>query len=174
MTSPAPAQEIASAQHPAQPPASLPGQSPAQAMSLTDRILIASDLGATVEEAKEIINSLRGLYKIMFGDAAWEVGEPIPGNPALAILAAFNSDFLSNDTDGLDRVAGDCRFYVIPTAGITDPLAPVFACYTLNRGFPTTIAEKMTLETFVREVGREWYNLAIVQGIIEEPDDEEE
>ena len=147
---------------------------PPAPMSLTDRILLASDLGGTVEEARQIVNSLRGFYKIMFGDASWEVGEPIPGNPSLAILAAFNADFISNDTDGLDRVAGDCRFYVIPTAGITDPLAPVFACYTLNRSFPTTIAEKMTLETFVREVGREWYNLAVVQGVVEEEDEDDE
>ena len=69
---------------------------------------------------------------------------------------------------------GDCRFYVIPADGITDPLAPVFACYTLNRSFPTTVAEKMTLETFVREVGREWYNLAIVQGVVEEDEDDED
>ena len=147
---------------------------PPAPMSLTDRILIASDLGTTVEEARTIVNSLRGFFKIMFGDAAWEVGEKIPGNDRLAILAAFNSDFLSNDTDGLDRVPGDCRFYVIPADGITDPLAPVFACYTLNRSFPTTVAEKMTLETFVREVGREWYNLAIVQGVVEEDEDDED
>ena len=156
-------------------PAPQPAPQPPQPVSLTDRILIASELGDTVEEARQIINSLRSFLKITFGDGAtWEVGEPIPGNPALAVLAAFNSDFLSNDTDGLDRMPGDCRFYVIPTAGITDPLAPVFACYVINRGLPTTIAEKMTLETFVREVGREWYNLAIVQGVVEEEDEDDE
>jgi hypothetical protein len=145
-----------------------------QPMSITDRILIASELGNTVEEARTIIGQLRQFARLIYGEGSWEVGSAIPSNPGLTILAAFNCDFVSTDTDGLDRIAGDCRFYAIPTAGLMDPLAPVFCCFTLNRSFPAAGGEQMTLETFVREVGREWRNLAIVQGVVEEEDEEEE
>jgi hypothetical protein len=152
---------------PAPPPVTQP-------MSITDRILIASELGNTVEEARTIVNSLRQFARLIYGEGEWKVGAIIPNNPALTIMAAFNCDFVSTDTDGLDRIPGDCRFYAIPTDGLTDPLAPVFCCFTLNRSFPAAGGEQMTLETFVREVGREWRNLAIVQGVVEEEDDEEE
>lgn len=156
------------------PPSPIQPPQPQAQVSIADRVVIASELGATIEEARKIISSLRTFNRLIFGDVAWEVGSAIPGNPALTIFAAFNCDFVSNDTDGLDRLAGDCRFYVIPTDGITDPLAPVFVCFTLNRSFPAVAGEQMTLETFVREVGREWYNLAVVQGVVEEEDLEDD
>lgn len=145
---------------------------PPPVVSLTDRVLIASELGKTIEEARTIIGSLRQFTRLIFntaqGDTDWTVGSAIPGKDDLLIFAAFNADFVSEDTDGLDRATGDCRFYVIPANGVTDPLAPVFCCFVLNRSFPAVVGEQMTLETFVREVGREWYNLAVVQGVVEE------
>jgi hypothetical protein len=168
MTSPAP-QDFQTSVVPPQAPVT-----PPQPVSLTDRILIASELGATVEEARTIVGQLRRFERLIFGEVAWEVGAPIPGQPKLTIFAAFNVDFVSNDTDGLDRLEGDCRFYCIPTDGLTDPLEKVFNCFTLNRSFPAVAGEQMTLETFVREVGHEWYNLAVVQGVVEEPDDEDD
>lgn len=156
-------------------PAPAVAPAPPAPVSLTDRVLIASELGATVEEARKIVSNLRSLAKYLFADGAvWEVGASLPGSNGLAVFAAFNVDLLSNDMDGLDRVPGDARFYVIPEAGITDPLAPDLLCYTVNRGSPVTSVERLTLGAFVREVGREWYNLAVVQGIVEEPDEEDD
>jgi hypothetical protein len=160
----------------------MPTVAPTPALTLTDHVLIASELGATLDEARQIVGSLRAFYKMSFPSGegqqtvAWEVGLPIPGNPGLEIFAAFNVDFLSADTDGLPYVAGDCRFYVIPaaSAGPIDPRSPSFVCYTVSRSSPTLVSEKMDLQTFIREVGREWYNLAVVQGVVEEEDDEEE
>lgn len=170
MTQPLPTDVPLAVPVPTQAPAA-----PIPAISIGDRVLEASDLGATIAEAKVIQGQLRRFYKFNFGDKAWEVGQPIPGNEELTIFAAFNTDFLSKDTDGLSYVAGDCRFYVIPTDGkLPDPLAEIFLCYTVNRSSPTLVAEKMSLETFIREVGTEWFNLAVVQNIIEEEDEEEE
>jgi hypothetical protein len=156
--------------------AAAPTQAPAAVptISLDDKALIASELGDSLEEARVIRSQLRQFYKFSFGDGAWEVGVPIPKNEGLTVFAAFNTEFLSADTDGLSHVPGDCRFYVIPTDGkLPDPLAQVFVCYTVNRSTPNLVAEQMTLETFIREVGREWWNLALVQRMVEEEDEEE-
>jgi hypothetical protein len=149
---------------------------PPQPVSLTDRVLVASDLGDTVEEARKLILSLRTFAKFLFSDGSvWEVGQAVPNSgDTLAVFAAFNCDLVSEDTADRDRLPGDVRFYTIPVAGISDPLEPSLFCYTMNRGSPVTAVERMTLETFVREVGREWYNLAVVQGVVEEVVEDEE
>jgi hypothetical protein len=157
---------------------SVPVPAPApEPVTLTDRVLIASDLGDTVAEARTLILSLRTFSKYLFPDGSvWEVGQPVPGTDnALAVFAAFNCDLVSEDTGDRDRLPGDVRFYTIPTNGIIgDPLEPSLFCYTTNRNSPVTAVERMTLATFVREVGREWYNLAVVQGVVEEIVEDEE
>lgn len=148
-------------------------QPAAPVVSLMDRIILASDVADTLEESRKIITDLPHVNKMVFGEIAWEIGKPLPSNPAMTLYVAFKDGFRSMDTEEWDYVAGDVRFYAIPTNGVTDPLASVFARYFLNRMAPTTTVETLTLEGFVREVGTEFYNLAVVKGVIAEPDEEE-
>ena len=169
MTQPQVLQEVPAPQMPQTPIQEAPRQ-----VDLLTRILEASGLGDTDAERLTELSKLRMFQKRQFDDQnAWEVGAPIPGNPGLLLVFGFENGFVAGDTDGYDHLPGDFRFYARPAGVVADPLSPEFLCFTLNRSSHGHSVERMTLETFVRELGKELWNLAVIQGLAEEDDDEE-
>jgi hypothetical protein len=106
----------------------------------------------------------------------WEMGAPPPGRAAefYVIVGLFTGD--QADAQSAHR-AGDVRIYCAPTvktyAGTTEEVP--YGIYTFNTLTSDLIVEGVILlESFVKEVGRELRELAIVQEIAEPDADEEE
>jgi len=90
---------------------------------------------------------------------AWEVNKPKMNDPNLLVLFMFKgSQGVLDD----DHVAGDVRIYAAPTANAGEKLPP-FACFTASRIHPTYVGESMGGDAFIRTVGNEFRELALLE-----------
>ena len=144
-----------------------PEPGPLTAEELGRRILKES--GLTVAE----LLSLPHEDKYDVAGNAWEHGHHPPGNDKLIIVAIFVGD--QHETQN-DHVAGDVRAYTMPVDARNDdsPDKHHYRRYTLNRSSPTLRSTRMSLATFIDEISAEWYDLAVLRGVVEEDEDEEE
>lgn len=131
------------------------------------RVLKASGL-----EAAELLQ-LPIIDKYEIGADAWLVGESPPGNESLVIIAMFAGN--QHEQDYEDHVHGDVRAYVMPRDARADdgPEKKVYRRYVINRALPAMVTMRMSLESFVDEIGSEWWDLGVRKGLVEEEEEEE-
>lgn len=125
---------------------------------LSDMARAAAEL--TEEEMRQLPIASRF---VVSREITWEIGKSPPGNPdgSLYVFGLFVGD------DDHDVIA-----YILPRDA-KNPAEPHWMRYTLNRVSPTLLIETMVRSTFLTAVGAELYKLAVDNGIVEDPDDEE-
>jgi hypothetical protein len=157
-----PSAEVTTAPGPAQNP---PGVTVTATLSLSSLIAqIATEADIQPSE----LAALRRVDRLVVGETRWDVGQAPPGNDKLLVAAIFQGE---RPDDPEASVPGDLRLYLTPNDP-ADPGQAFWQCLTLSRTNPSLVRETMVRQAWMDAIGEELRALAILQGIIEEADDD--